>query len=253
MSDPIRIGECIYCGEKDDALTDEHAMPFALNGDLVLKKASCRPCATLTSKFELSSLRGMLGRARAKLKLKSRKKTKQNFAIAVNDGLEWKTIDFNASKYAGINQVPIFAPPAYLLGTESNELRVMALDQIRVGSIVPPNSALPKSTKVKLKDKQLIDAWAFGKMVAKIGYCCSIAFIGYENITEKFVLPAILGEKDDLPTWFGNEPLRPRKSNKLHEVQITVRDSVIYAHVWLFAAYTNQPYTVVIGKIASQD
>lgn len=51
---PLRrkyIGICIYCRVTEN-LTDEHAVPESLNGDIILEKASCRACATITGKFE---------------------------------------------------------------------------------------------------------------------------------------------------------------------------------------------------------
>src|ERR1700730_13080935 len=44
-----RIGKCIYCGEANGGLTDEHITPLALNGDKILIEASCETCRNITS------------------------------------------------------------------------------------------------------------------------------------------------------------------------------------------------------------
>jgi hypothetical protein len=67
------IGRCIYCPSAEE-LTDEHVIPRALNGNLILRAASCKRCATITSAFELKVLRDTLGPARAMMKLRTRRK-----------------------------------------------------------------------------------------------------------------------------------------------------------------------------------
>lgn len=54
-------GICIYCGASDVLLTDEHIVPRALNGALILNASSCRDCAAITSKFEQTVARLMYG------------------------------------------------------------------------------------------------------------------------------------------------------------------------------------------------
>jgi HNH endonuclease len=51
------VGVCIYCGSTNQ-LEDEHIVPFGLGGNAILPAASCRTCAVVTSRFELSVLRG---------------------------------------------------------------------------------------------------------------------------------------------------------------------------------------------------
>jgi 5-methylcytosine-specific restriction endonuclease McrA len=36
-----RIGVCIYCRDAASDLSDEHIVPYALNGNWILPKASC--------------------------------------------------------------------------------------------------------------------------------------------------------------------------------------------------------------------
>lgn len=56
-------GKCIYCGCTEQ-LTDEHIVPFALGGNLVLPTASCVACADRTKKYEQRTLRATLGNVR---------------------------------------------------------------------------------------------------------------------------------------------------------------------------------------------
>jgi len=45
-------GRCIYCGSTAGSLSDEHIIPLALGGDLILPGASCVACAKRTSWIE---------------------------------------------------------------------------------------------------------------------------------------------------------------------------------------------------------
>src|SRR3712207_705268 len=45
------VGCCIYCGATNE-LTDEHVIPLALAGNIIVPDASCRACAAITSDFE---------------------------------------------------------------------------------------------------------------------------------------------------------------------------------------------------------
>src|SRR5689334_21388580 len=69
------IGRCIYC-KADGAttrLTTEHAVPYALGGDVEILQASCKQCSDLTSRFEGSCLRGILMEARTYTGMKTRR------------------------------------------------------------------------------------------------------------------------------------------------------------------------------------
>lgn len=69
-------GMCIYCGAKDN-LSDEHIIPFALGGNLILQKSSCPDCAKITSDFELTCLRTMYGPLRLLYNLPTRRPKKR--------------------------------------------------------------------------------------------------------------------------------------------------------------------------------
>lgn len=59
---PTRIetkGECIYCRAKDVDLTDEHILPYFIGGTHIIKDASCKRCAKITSKFERDIAKGL--------------------------------------------------------------------------------------------------------------------------------------------------------------------------------------------------
>src|SRR5579864_6376972 len=70
------VGHCIYCGSFEGKLSSEHIIPFALSGNLILPRASCRACADKTKKIEELCTKeryGMFFSIRARLGMKSRR------------------------------------------------------------------------------------------------------------------------------------------------------------------------------------
>ena len=68
------VGRCIYCGETQGQLTEEHVSPFGLNGLITLLAASCPECNKATSRIEDYVLRRMWGAARAEMGYRTRHK-----------------------------------------------------------------------------------------------------------------------------------------------------------------------------------
>lgn len=110
------VGRCIYCGKNDEALTDEHIIPFGLNGFLLLKKASCKTCAAITSKFEQDVLRISLFEPRIGLGLPTRNKNKRPkfLELDVQKNGEKKTITLDPEDNFSCMIFPHYLQPAYI-------------------------------------------------------------------------------------------------------------------------------------------
>jgi hypothetical protein len=76
-----KIDKCIYCGAVE-GLTDEHIIPYSLNGDYVLQQASCLACCDITSRFEQEVTRNFLRPMRAYFGLKTRRVHPSSFSIS---------------------------------------------------------------------------------------------------------------------------------------------------------------------------
>jgi hypothetical protein len=101
-------GFCIYCGSQAGPLSDEHIIPYSLNGNWILPEASCANCAKVTQKFEERCTHesgGMFWGIRARHKLQSRSRsTKKNKVTAVvekDDGTSAKQV-FQADSFPSV-------------------------------------------------------------------------------------------------------------------------------------------------------
>ena len=69
-----RPGRCIYCGDDEAELFEEHIIPFALDGDLAIPEASCALCAQATSRAEGICFGNMFKSARVRFKTATRRR-----------------------------------------------------------------------------------------------------------------------------------------------------------------------------------
>jgi hypothetical protein len=87
------VNACIYCRADDVPLTKEHVIPFALNGNITLRAASCSVCAKSTSAIELDFCRMGYGIYRAETGAQSRKPAKLAKLLEKTVNLEGKRFD----------------------------------------------------------------------------------------------------------------------------------------------------------------
>ena len=111
------VGLCIYCG-KTEGLTEEHVVPFALGGNLILPNASCTKCNNITSAFELRVLRGFMGDARVAGEFPTRhpKDRPTTIQIGIKRKGGFEPVSIPASEALGVIQLPKFQRAAFLAG-----------------------------------------------------------------------------------------------------------------------------------------
>lgn len=258
------VGKCIYCGTTND-LTDEHTVPYSLNGMLVLRKASCKACAKITSAFEGSFTHNTLEPARAVMQYKTRDKKgrRDSYPAEVIINGEVKTVNMPVEAYAALIPALNLGFPTYLVEKHS-----LSGPEYRIGlarTIGITVSRSPEKTKAflesigaeKLRSKTSFHAYDFARMVAKIAYCETIAQLmiygdgGLESIKENFVLDFIL--RGDSEPWHhigGEPPVAPPNNPEAPPDMraVTVKDGDLIAYVQLFVPIGGPRYVVVVGR-----
>jgi hypothetical protein len=255
------IGQCIYCGTKGD-LTDEHTVPYSLNGAIKLKKASCKKCAEITSSFERSFTRSTLEVARDVMQYNTRRRNRrqQTYPVEVKIKGEIKTVEMPVDAYAALVPALDLGFPTYLVEKYS-----LSGPQYRVGrknNIGITVSRSPEKTKAfleaigaeSIRIKTSFNAYEFARMLAKIAYCETVALCGLENIKEVYVLDFILrGEGDP---WryiggIGEYPLVVQAENPETNPDIravSVINGELRAFIQLFVPLGGPQYIVVVGE-----
>jgi hypothetical protein len=204
-------------------LTQEHVVPFGLNGEHILLHASCLKCAQITSKIELRVLRGTFISIRRHLNLRSRH-TKA-----------WE----DPKDFFSTLLFPITELPAHLSRKEySSGVNIKGV------RIIPLSEARPKPSTTTFHGHD------FERMLAKIGLGFSVGHYGIDAFASFYILPTILGECDNSGRWIGMaEDEILTYGDTMYNVNISEVDGEVICRIKLFAMYKVPEYLVVIGKL----
>jgi hypothetical protein len=254
------IGRCIYCGSDKD-LTDEHMLAAGFNGYYVLEDASCRACARITSGIETKFLSATRTTRSALDMGAKRRKTKARTAPV------WVSVKgVRRKEYLPIREsilpvlFPIFPCAGWAVGRAQSEALLVDLAPAVINYGRPPLEVMDRFGADQVSVDQPIPAVDFARLVAKTAYCYAVARFNLDSFTEVGVLPAILGEAQDIGFWVGTFVRERRASPNptlIHRLDIGVLtnsadpswDRIVAAHVMLFANAPAPVYEVVIGSL----
>lgn len=249
------VGECVYCGATD-SLSDEHIVPFALGGSIILPDASCRDCAKITSLFELRVLRGFMHRARTTGRFPTRRPRERpstHVVTLLRDGLPIET-EVPAEQEPGLLQLPLFAPPQFFSGIVTTQgVIVRGIETLYFG--INPKAFTESQGASGLRQTDNLDVTSFARMIAKIGYCYICATLGIPPRDEVSVLPFILGMRDDGGQWVGSVNFSTHAevdganivlAHTVYKSDVDPTNLALVARVKLFAQAGATGYEVVI-------
>lgn len=196
------IGKCIYC-ESTENLTDEHAMPFAMQGDLVLFKASCKDCTMFTSKFERQIARELFGSIRTVFGFKTRhpKKRAEHYKVLLEKDGKLEPLKLPIEESPIHIFLPIFGMPLRMgAGLPGGDGFLGWNFYLLRGDRKYFNELQKKydGDSIAVSKPGEKHAIAFARFLAKVAYCHAINAFGLDAIGETFVLPAIRGKSHDI-------------------------------------------------------
>lgn len=251
-------GYCLFCREAfaDADLTDEHIIPEAIHGTLVIKNSSCRPCARRSNiEYENAALNGDLQLPRVLLDLKG----KRGSAIPrdvrhlppvflgdttmAEDGE--RILDFPIELYPKHFELIHFQSPGKLSGIDrGSSLDVISFTLFNIGGRGLNNV----TTRTKMINGP------FAMMLAKIAYCYAVAEKGFDYFDSREIRDLLNGNRDDVYNFVGNTEEDKEFTNKhLHSLYFRRRSDYLTVLIHLFSSLTNQPvkafpYEVVVGR-----
>lgn len=252
------VGRCIYCRaetyapDSDRPLAEEHIIPYALNGNLVLPRASCRRCERIINKFETRILRGLLLGFRTFAKMQSRNPKDRDPELPLYD-TDSKRIMVKAEDYPIGLILPVYGAPLILSGKDTismgfwtNFLRVDARKlQRRYGLTTwsPPR----------------LDNEDFFRLLAKIAHAHAVAvwgLDGFDPVLPEAILDEAGPEVDARWRWkyIGGSMSEWPTVPVLHEIQadsLVMHDDSRLAVVTLrlFGQFGAPVYRVVAGRL----
>ena len=244
------IGRCIYCLRQGIPLEKEHVIPEGLGGDIVLLKASCRNCAEAIRPAEQFCIRNTFQAARTYLKIRSKKKHKNNvrrFHAQRTPGGGWKEIPFD--KYPFVFSLPVFDPPPILSGVlkTNNDHMLRGVYLWFSPGYKQKMDALGKELAVFTS----IEVGHLFRFIAKIAHGIAVADLGLDGF-EPLATNLIRGIPDDISTSLvGTAEMLPPVWDQipLHAVGVfETDDGYVGALVQLFTSFHPPAFQVVVGR-----
>jgi hypothetical protein len=151
---------------------------------------------------------------------------------------------------------PLFLPPAVL--NPQGYTHGIRLNGVQTISFGPKPEEIARNlgaTGIKLS--QTNEPAAFARMIAKIAYAWAVAEGKLSALKgPSCVVPAILGQTDDIGRWVGTLTDAPQKHEELlHYIAIHEdrEKDLLIAEVHLFSDSETPRYGVVLGELATQE
>lgn len=250
-------GECIYCG-KNSELSEEHVVPFALGGNMVIPAGSCAECAKITSRFERSVLRGFMYPARIVGRFPTRrpKKRPTELPLRVLRGDDATDESLPIAEHPGILVLPLLSPPHEIYGGPTpTGASVVGLETLVFGKNVVDIIRDREATGIQGQTD--LDVTAFGRLLAKIAYGFAVFELGMLDRRHVPILPIILGQSDKISKWVGSVPFTHAvdTAGPLHSLSLQFKPDDdgsgygrLVARVRLFATSGCTGYEVLISS-----
>ena len=265
------FGYCIYCGAKqydpskpDRRLADEHAIPFSLGGGIVLREASCARCEAITSAFEGTVARSVLGPIRIHYELPTRNKRSRPDRLPVtlvfNDRQENRDVPIN--EHPPICAVIAMNRPRLIANPDLDDL---GEKQIIVNSPlgIEYNQYLIQRAIKKYGAKNAIfssgvgNRLDWGRQLAKSAYAYALACVNKPENIDWFIGKLILNkDTESLKLYVGRSIYGITQKfdvPTVHHFQFRHffrgRQKFLVVTIRLFVPFGLPAYDVVVGRI----
>ena len=252
--------KCIYCG-KNENLSDEHIIPYALGGNLVLEKSSCSECAAITSAFERTCLRTMYGPLRLLYDLPTRrpKKRPKQLPLKVKfspEETEHQIVLVDQNKYPFIITFPYFDTPGIVNGNQIHQSGGPKSKRFWIRGASPYYSfhGLMEKLLSELRAHEIFpeskaEVPAFCKLIAKIAHSFAVAEIGLSGF-EPILEPIIITDQlSNCMHYIGSAGNDEPPQNILHDLKILEFKNInaILVKIRLLCKLGTPTYIVAVG------
>ena len=249
-----RAGYCIYCGISSRLLTDEHIIPVALGGNVLLPAASCGVCQNIINQqFEtpiLNVMHGSFGTARISLKIPPRrghlKRTHVKLTIIDDDGAKRDL------------EVPNDDVPLLIVGlsTENYQPGILSGRQPtkeHKGNIWVCYNTEKAEQFMKpgesLEGLGTVNPLQLFRLVAKIAH--GFAHATYGDKFDPFLNELILGRSEIVEHFISSSSNELPDMRGLHSTAVGLLkpdQKYVVAYIRLFCRYRAPTYMVVVGE-----
>lgn len=255
------VRRCIYCGElhygKHDPIAklgDEHIIPLAFGGNLLLPEASCRECERITSRLETHCIEQMVRDTREHLGLRARrhKRNRKTLSVSIDRGSGFQTERVAMRDHPAALFMFSFDPPRLLFGASDPDGGFAGRITIRPMTADLGARSMRLGGKVNLIRRGGFDAPMFGRMLAKIAHSFAAAELGLGGF-RPLLNDLILGKPTRHAAQFVGGTFEPEaKGQERNEISISLMSAVFrdyyVVRLRLFADLEMPSYLIVAGE-----
>jgi hypothetical protein len=250
------VGRCIYCSATAGPFSEEHVVMEALGAGVVLEAASCKACATATSKMEGHVITGMFDPVRKHLRIPGKHGAlrKNKFKVITNEGETDLEVLLPSEIHPTVMIMPMFAAPAELTRRPAE---MEAANGFWCANINVSKDKLA-SAKIRAFSSPAVDTARFCQLLAKTAHSYAWGVMapkgGFVPLVQDLPLKK-LARADTIADRYryigGTGEIEPASGN-LHELglgAVTVAQTTYYiVRVRLFAKFQAPTYYVVVGR-----
>lgn len=249
---------CIYCSSTD-CLSDEHAIPFAWGGNLIIINGSCEECRKKTSAFENLALNDGSMRNVRKIRAIQSRTDHSSADETLNVRLSNAAGEF--TKTLAIADVPIvlglfqFVPPSLLTKTGEDKVVPEGFLPAVFGPDLEEFLRSHGATAMHSEEVRK-NPLAFASTICKIAYCyawvCGI--LEFVKNSRDFVR-AFMDDPEKLGRFFGTKPPPLERYNgALFRLGFRwEQDNWLVAEVQLFPDTPGPTYLAIVGESSPGD
>lgn len=253
------IGRCIYCGTTTlpagvKRFGDEHVIPLALGGNLILQEAACRKCEkVINEEVETPVLLKEWVYLRIKRNFPTRGKSRKRPTHVTLRSHDGAALSIPIQDYSTPVPAYKFYAPRILSGaSRTNDNKNWTMD-----ILTDHESELQMRAKYPQWDgvhTLVPQPYMFARLLAKIAYCRAVAEYGIDGFTPS-ALDVILGQSDDyFLTVGGSLESLPAVPGGDHVLDLSLlfrspRAAHLIVDVRLFSQIVSPAYRVVAGEV----
>lgn len=201
---------CIFCGSESggEPFTDEHAIPAALGGRLVLKNATCLACRDITCAFESRCINSMFQGLRMNYRFTSargrQKRPRLPLRIRSADKTD-KTVRLGRETHPSVVGFPEFALPTLITRQPDREKFGYLGRRVLAASNFPGNvrdlSRVHNAAMMRVDIK--VPEVDFGRLLAKVAHCWGVATLGVDGFSPLLKDAILKGDQKHLSRYVG--------------------------------------------------
>jgi hypothetical protein len=256
------VNECIYCGALSYArdspryLATEHIIPEAINGEMLLPRASCRNCERIINPFETAILRSALLGCRTHLKLKTKRPKDRPKSLPVfSDTPNGQVKTMIPVEHYPATMILLTIPPPCLI----NGPDVISWQRGVFTYQFEPykNKLLNAIYRLTNWAHASLDTFSLLRMLAKIAHGYAVAVYGLDSLQYVLRDGILNGDISELRRYVGGDEATDPPTDNLHEVSSSVIEfdgnRYLQVRIRLFASLGAPTYNVIAARIDGID